>query len=107
MGTGVGRQYGAWQACTQEEERVKKCLHGPLAVGCGEALGRSQRQWGLRDGVGGKRAGGGQVAVPVTLPPQPAPLQHTALPSLQSCPDLPRGRRQAGFQAMDHTDQPC
>lgn len=47
MGTGVGRQYGAWQVCTQEEERVKKCLHGPLAVGCGEALGWSQRQRGV------------------------------------------------------------
>ena len=89
----------------KESEKVLSWAPGSgLWGGAGmepEAVGDGR--WGGE----GKGPEEGQVAVPVTLPPQPAPLQHPALPSLQSCPDLLRGGRQAGFQAMDCTDQPC
>ena len=65
-------------------KKAKKCFHGPLAVGCGEALGWSQRQWGMGDGVGrekGRRrvdfASKAQVAAwPSPLWRQTVPLQY-------------------------------
>lgn len=88
-------------------KKGEKCLLGALAVDCGVGLGWSQRQRG--GGGEGKGAGAGQGAggCAVHSVPQGLPRhRHPALPSLQSCPDLPRGRGQVGFQATDRTDQP-
>lgn len=81
-------------------KRVRKCPHGPLAVGCGQALGWSQRQ----RGVGGQRATGGaggcashpaptacRAAAPgspfFAVGPQPRPgLLSGAEPSVPSLP---------------------
>lgn len=96
----VGRQYGAWQACTQEEREW--CLHGPLAVGCGRGAGMEPEA----AGVGWKRATGGAGGCASHPVPTACLLQHR-LPLLCSrAPDLPRANRQAS-RPTDRADRPC
>lgn len=78
-------------------KKAKKCFHGPLAVGCGEALGWSQRQWGMGDGVGrekGRRRGRWLCQSPC---PHSLPRCSTRLSLL--CSPAPTSREVADRQA--------
>ena len=101
MGTESGAVCGGQRACTQKEERKGKVPS--WAPGSGLWGGAGMEPEAVGEGEGRERAGGRQGAGGCAVHSVP---QGLPLPPLQSCPDLPRGRGQAGFQAADRTDQP-